>query len=283
MKRTKTYDQENPLYLVATPIGNLKEISERAMEVFSNADVIACEDTRNTMNLLSKYNIKFPKMLSLREHNEAMMSEKIIELIKEGKKVCYVSDAGYPAISDPGKILVNKVREAGLAVTTISGSNAFLVALTASSLPSGHFYFFGFLNAVDGKAKTELESLKNIQSTLLFYESPHRIMRTLKLMYEVLGDRKACVARELTKLNEEFIEGTLGELITLDESTLIGEFVIVVEGASSDATVDDREILKRAKELLKKNISTRDVSDILAYEFNINKNYAYKLIIDNED
>ena len=281
MKRTKTYQQDNPLYLVATPIGNLKEISTRAMDVLTNADVIACEDTRNTKNLLSMYNIKFPRMLSLREHNEVMMSEKIIELIKEGQKVCYVSDAGYPAISDPGKILVQKVREAGLSVTTISGSNAFLTALTASSLASDHFYFFGFLNAVDNKARNELESLKNITATLLFYESPHRIKRTLNLILEVLGNRKVSLARELTKINEEFIEGTLEELVQVDESTIIGEIVIVVEGAKeNESSIDDNAIIKRGKELLKKNMSTRDVSDILAYEFKVNKNYVYKLLIE---
>ena len=267
--------------MIATPIGNLKEMTPYALEVLTSIDMVFCEDTRNTKSLLSKYDIH-KECYSLREHNEASMSEKVISLLGEGKRIAYVSDAGYPAISDPGKILVKKVREAGYSVTTISGSNAMLSALVSSSRDTNHFYFHGFLPAIESKAKEELLSLKDRKETLIFYEAPHRIDKTLKLMFEVFGNREATIARELTKLNEEYIEGSLEELSSIDKSTLIGEMVIIVEGNKEENIIDEKIILDRAEYLLKKNIRTKDVADILAYEFNINKNYAYDLIIKNQ-
>lgn len=284
MKRNKSYDNKQPLlYLVATPIGNLKDISSRALEVLQDSDYIACEDTRNTKSLLDKYGIK-KELFSLREHNEVSASNHVIELLKSGKKVSYVSDAGYPGISDPGKTLAIMARKEDIAVSVISGSNAALVALVASSLPSNHFYFHGFISAQDGEAKEELKELRNKKETMIFYEAPHRIKRTLKLFLEAFGkSRKATLARELTKLNEEYIEGTLEELEQIDESTLIGEFVVVIEGNNEEVVVSDKELLERSKYLLKKNIRTKDVADIVSYEFNVNKNYVYQLIIDNKD
>ncbi len=284
MKRSKSFTDHLPLlYLIATPIGNLKEISERALETIKEMDLIACEDTRNTKSLLDKYGIQ-KECLSLREHNEVEASNKVISLILEGKKVAYMSDAGYPAISDPGKILVQKARENDIAVATISGSNAALNALVASSLNSDHFYFHGFISPKDSEAIEELKGLKGKKETLIFYEAPHRISRTLKLFYEVFGDRKATIARELTKLNEEYIEGTLSELKDIDPSTLIGEFVIVIEGNKEESSqVSDEELLQRANYLLKKNISTKDVADIVSFEYNVNKNYVYQLLIKNKE
>ena len=282
MKRIKSFTDNHPiLYMIATPIGNLKEMTPYALEVLSSIDMVFCEDTRNAKSLLSKYDIH-KECYSLREHNESSMSEKVISLLKEGKRIAYVSDAGYPAISDPGKVLVKKVREEGFAVTTINGSNAMLSALVSSSRDSDHFYFHGFLSAQEGKAIEELQSLKNKKETIIFYEAPHRISKTLNLMFDVLGNREATIGRELTKLNEEFIEGTLSELKEIDDSTLIGEMVVVVEGNKEETIIDEKEILKRAEYLLNKNIRTKDVADILSYEFNINKNYAYNLIIKNQ-
>ena len=281
MIRNKSFKENSPLlYMIATPIGNLKEMSPLALEVLSNCDYVFCEDTRNTKSLLSKFNIH-KETISLREHNEASMSNHAIALLEEGKRVVYVSDAGYPAISDPGKILVKKAREKGIAVSTINGSNAALCALVASSIDSDHFYFHGFLNPQDKKMKDELEALKNKEETLIFYESPHRIKKTLNTLYEVFGNRLASIGRELTKINEEYIEGTLDELKEIDETTLIGEMVIVVEGNKSEQTISDEIILKRANYLLMKNIKTKDVADIISFEYKINKNYIYDLIIKN--
>lgn len=282
MQRNKSYSNSNTLYLVATPIGNLKDMSPRALEVLSNADLIACEDTRNTSSLLLKFDIH-KELVSLREHNEVSMSKQVIDLIKEGKKVCYVSDAGYPGISDPGKILVKLAREESLSVSVIPGSNALLTALVGSSLDSSHFYFHGFLNPTESKMIEELEELKTKKETLIFYESPHRIKKTLMTLYKVLGNRKISLARELTKLNEEFIEGSLEELSNIDENTLIGEMVLVVEGNNQNEEVDINKLLERSKYLLKKNISLKDVADIVSYEFNLKKNYVYDLLIKEKD
>ena len=282
MKRNKSFTDNHPiLYMIATPIGNLKEMTPYALEVLSMVDMVFSEDTRNTKSLLSKFNIH-KECYSLREHNESLMSNKVISLLKEGKKVAYMSDAGYPAISDPGKILVKKVREEGFSVTTIAGSNAMLSALVSSSRDTDHFYFYGFLPAQEKKAIDELKLLKNRKETLIFYEAPHRIKKTIEIMYSVFGDREATIARELTKLNEEYIEGTLLELKDIDESTLIGEMVVIIEGNNKEDVVDEKELLDRINYLLKKNIKTKDVADIVSYEFNLNKNYIYDLIIKNQ-
>ena len=264
--------------MIATPIGNLKEFSSYALECINNSYVVFCEDTRNTKSLLSKFNIH-KEGLSLREHNESSMSNKVIEYLNNGYSICYVSDAGYPAISDPGKILVKKVRDANYPVTTINGSNAMLSALVASSINSEHFYFHGFLNANENKAKEELEALKDKNETLIFYESPHRIKKTLTNMFYVLGNRNITIARELTKINEEFIECTLSEAVEINEDSLIGEMVIVIDGNKEEKQISDETLLKRANYLASKNIKTKDIAEIVSFEFNVNKNYIYDLII----
>lgn len=281
MKRIKSFKQNSVLYMVAVPIGNLKELTPRAIEAIKEASYIFCEDTRNTGMLLSHFNIKKP-LISLREHNEITASLKAIELLKEGNTICYVSDAGYPAISDPGKTLVKKAREEGFAVSTISGSNAALNALVSSSIDSSHFYFYGFLESNDKKAKEELFSLKDRSETLILYEAPHRIERTIKILKDILGNRFITIARELTKINEEYVEGYLDELISLDFSSIIGEIVLIIEGNRNESQIDDEAILLRADYLLKKNISLKDVSDIVSYEYKIGKNYVYNLLTKNK-
>ena len=223
MTRNKSFDGNKPvLYLIATPIGNLKEMSPRALEVISEMDIIAAEDTRNAFSLLANFGIK-KELFSLREHNEIEASEYLINQIKQGKKVAYMSDAGYPGISDPGYLLVKLALENDIAVSVISGPSAFISALVSSGLETDHFYFHGFLSAKENEAKSELEALKEKRETLIFYESPHRIKKTLEILLELLGNRKVSLHRELTKINEENIVGTLSELVSLDESTLKGE------------------------------------------------------------
>lgn len=281
MKRNKNFvDNKNVLYLVAIPIGNLKEMTPRALEVFNMVDIIASEDTRNTASLLSKFNIK-KELFSLREHNEVTASLHLVDLIKQGKKVAYVSDAGYPCISDPGKILVQKAKEADIPVSTISGSCAFINALVASFIPSDRFYFYGFLSPKESQAKKELEDLKSFQNTIIFYEAPHRILKTLKVMYEVFKNRKITLARELTKLNEEYIEGTLEELVSLDESTLIGEMVIIVEGNQSKEDISDEDILKQYDLYIENNVKSKDAIKLVAEQLKIKKNYVYDLVIEH--
>ena len=279
MKRDKNFVDDKPLlYLLATPIGNLKELSPRAIEVLSSMDLIACEDTRNTFALLSHYDIK-KNLVSLREHNEKAMSQKIVEDILSGKKVAYVSDAGYPCISDPGAILVKECLANDINVSTVSGSSAFINALVASGLDSDHFYFYGFLSSKDVDAKKELESLKSFPSTLLFYESPHRIQRTIELMHQYLGNREAVIARELTKKNEEYIRGNLEELSKIDFSTIIGEIVIIVEGDKTETNIEEEKLIEHLKIIISKGISKKDAAEIISKIDGVNKNEVYDLAI----
>lgn len=278
MTRSKTFNNNAPiLYLIATPIGNLKEMSPRALETIEEMDIVAAEDTRNAFSLLANYGIK-KELFSLREHNEIEASKKLLEKIKDGKKVAYMSDAGYPCISDPGYLLVQEMIKNGVNVSTISGSSAFINALVASGLETKHFYFYGFLPAKESEAKTELEQLKGIKETIIFYEAPHRIMKTLNLINEYFGNRNVCLARELTKINEEFIRGTLDELVTLDETTIKGEIVLIVEGNKNEKTIDDNKIIARVNYFVGFGLSQKDAINIVSEEFGINKNYIKKLM-----
>ena len=276
MKRSKSFSNNNILYLVATPIGNLKEMTPRALEVISSCDIVAAEDTRNSSSLLNNYGLK-KQMYSLREHNEKEASIYLVNQIKEGKKVCYMSDAGYPGISDPGYILVKECIENDISVSTLSGASAFLNALVASGLDTSHFYFYGFLSSKEVEAKKELESLKGFNHTLIFYEAPHRIKKTLSLLLDVLGNRNITLARELTKLNEEYIRGSLSELSQIEESTLKGEMVIIVEGNKEEKEASEEEIISSLKLLLSKNLSKKDAIEITSKLLNINKNKIYDL------
>lgn len=278
--RSQNFVDNKPLiYLVSTPIGNLSEFSPRAIEVISDCDLIACEDTRNTAKLLSFFNISKP-LVSLREHNEVSESLNIIEQINSrGIKVVYVSDAGYPCISDPGAKLVELALQNGINVSTVSGPNAALNALVASGLPCDHFYFHGFLDPKNKVQKDELRKLSTKEETLIFYEAPHRIMDTLENMYEILGDRKACLARELTKKFEEFIRLPLSEMVQLDPNTLKGEMVVIVEGKTKEdnPTLTDEEIIKMVNDVIATGVSTKDAIKKVAEITNINKNTVYKI------
>ena len=278
MTRSKPFNNSKPvLYLIATPIGNLKEMSPRALEVISEMDIIAAEDTRNSFSLLNNFGIK-KEMFSLREHNEIEASKHLLEKIKEGKKVAYMSDAGYPGISDPGYLLVQEMIKNDVAVSTVSGSSAFINALVASGLDTKHFFFYGFLPAKESEAKEEIASLKSRKETIILYEAPHRIMKTLGLLKDGLGDRYVCLARELTKINEEYIRGNFSELLELDETTIKGEIVLIIEGNKEEATIDDAKIISRVEYFVKLGLSQKDAINVVAEEFNINKNYVKKLV-----
>ena len=278
MKRNKSFNNTLPvLYLIATPIGNLGEFSPRAIEVINNCDLVAAEDTRNTLDLLKKFNIN-KKCVSLREHNEIEASKKLIEEIKGGKSVAYMSDAGYPGISDPGYLLTKLCIENDIAVSVVSGSSAFINALVSSGLDTSKFYFHGFLSPKENEAKEELKQLKNKQETLCFYESPHRIKQTLLLLYEVLGNRKASLQRELTKINEEKIYGTLEELKDIDEATLKGEMVIIVDGNKIIESLGDAEIIDRVNFFINKGISKKDAIEFVSELYRVRKNHIKNLI-----
>ena len=278
MNRSKSFDGNRPvLYLIATPIGNLKEMSPRALEIISEMDIIAAEDTRNAFSLLANYGIK-KDLFSLREHNELEASKAILEKIRAGKKVGYMSDAGYPGISDPGYLLVQEMIKNDISVSVVSGSCAFINALVASGLDTKHFYFYGFLSSKDSEAKEEILSLKDKKETLIFYEAPHRIMRTLNLLRDGLGNRQICLARELTKLNEEYIRGTIDELLKLDESTIKGEMVLIVEGNKQEKVINDEEIKARVAYFVDLGLSQKDAINVVSEEYSVNKNYVKKLV-----
>ena len=279
MKRNKSFDNKAPLlYLLATPIGNLKDITYRAIETLNDADLIACEDTRNTKKLLSFYNINKPTF-SLHEHNEKSASAIIIERVLNGEKVVYVSDAGYPLVSDPGFILVEECLKNDINVSLIPGPCAFLSALLPSGLDTSHFYFHGFLNPKDSLQKKELETLKGKPETIIFYEAPHRILKTLKNIAKVLTNRKIVLARELTKLHEEYIYFKSEEVDLLDKDTLKGEMVIVVEGNKEEIIVSDEDIINAFHEMKKSSsLSTKDIIKELSNKFNVNKNKIYNIV-----
>ena len=279
MNKIKSFDSSHKLlYLIATPIGNLGEFSPRALEVIQQMDYLAAEDTRNTKDLLAKFNI-FKTCISLREHNEIEASKKVIEDILNGKKVAYMSDAGYPGISDPGNILVKVAVENDVAVSVVSGSSAFINALVSSNLDTNHFYFHGFLPAKKVDAVKELKELKSKKETIIFYESPHRIEETLHTLFEILGDRKIVLERELTKLNEEKIYGNISELLNLDFSLIKGEIVLVVEGSSEEVVVQDEEIITFVNNLVSKGLSKKDAIELASEILKVKKNYVKGLIL----
>ncbi len=261
------------LFLVATPIGNLQEMTTRAVEVLQNVQVIACEDTRNTLKLLTHFDIH-TRMISYHNFNEEESSEGIIKLLEEGKDVALVSDAGYPLLSDPGYLLVNRVIEEGYKIVTVSGPNAALNALVASGLRTDHFLFYGFLNAKSTKARKELEGLRNFPYTLIFYEAPHRIQKTLKLVLEVLGDRRACLARELTKLHEDYHRGRLSELCQLPE--LKGEMVLLIEGYEKETeTIAEEDLFAMIDGLIEEGHKAKEAVGLVAKEYDLSKNALY--------
>lgn len=277
MKRIKSYENNLPIcYLVATPIGNLKDISSRALEVLKNVDYIASEDTRTTSNLLAYFGINKP-MISYHEHNEQESSTKLIDLLKQGKSIAITSDAGYPGISDPGAIIVKHCIENDIPVSIIPGANAFLSALIGSGLDNNHFYFHGFLPSKPSARKKELEQLTNLTCTLIFYESPHRIKETLNDLLTYFPNRKMSLVREITKLHEEYIYGTINEIAQIDESTLKGEMVIVIEGNKIKEEYTEEELIEMLNKLISNGLSLKEASKELANELNLKKNYLYQL------
>lgn len=277
MLRQKSFDQEGAaLYLVATPIGNLKEMTPRAIEVLESVDVIAAEDTRNTLKLLHHFGIK-TKLIAHHQHNEEHSADGILRLLEDGKRVAIVSDAGYPLISDPGNIIVKKASDANFPVIPISGSNAMLNALVASGMNTQHFLFFGFLKQQEKERIKQLQELKHFPYTIVFYEAPHRIERMLKSCRKVLGDREVCIARELTKRHEEFIRGRISEILEIADE-LKGEMVVIVEGSKESYTNNHQEIdvYQCIQTYIAQGLTTKEAIKTVAKEVGISKNELYK-------
>ena len=231
------------LYLVPTPIGNLKDITLRALEVLQNVDIIAAEDTRQSLKLLNHFNIKKP-LISYHQHNEQGRSENIIDQIKEGKNIAIISDAGSPGISDPGSVIVLKCIEQHIEFVVLPGATAITTALVYSGMDTTKFIFRGFLPRENKDRKPIIDDLINRSETLIFYEAPHRLLNTLEFLYEKIGNRKISMCRELTKLYEEIIRLDLEEAIEYyKNNTPRGEYVLVIEGKSKEA-IDKEERAK---------------------------------------
>lgn len=260
------------LYIVPTPIGNLKDISQRALEILNSVEIILCEDTRKTLILLNHFNISKP-LIAYHKFNEKKSCEKIVSLLKENKNIALVSDCGTPLISDPGQILVEELNRNELPYTVLPGPCAFVTALVMSGFDSTRFSFFGFLPEKQKERKSLLESIKNLKTTLIFHVSVHSLQNDLNAFYNILGKRKACLVREISKIYEEKIYFNLGEQF---EITQKGEFIIIIEGANQ---IEKKLSPKEAYELLisqgmKKNQAIRKT----AKEYNLNSNDFYKII-----
>lgn len=280
MNRQKSFENEqSTLYLVPTPIGNLSEMSPRAVEVLNSVDVIACEDTRTSGTLLKHFDIH-AKLIACHNFNEENSAQGILSLLEEGKNVALISDAGYPLINDPGQRVVSDVTEHGFNVVPVSGPSAFLNALVASGLVAQPFLFVGFLPQGNGDRKKKLMEYRDYPMTMIFYEAPHRIDRMLRTCLEVLGDRKCTLARELTKKHEEFIRGTISEVLSIVDE-IRGEMVIVVEGKqeSEQDRPQQEDILSMVNARIQEGMSTKDAIRSVAQAAGLSKNEVYDLVV----
>lgn len=268
-----SYDNSPSLYLIPTPIGNLEDITYRAVKVLKEVEVIFSEDTRVTLNLLNNFAIK-KKLISLHDHNEDILKEKVLEYLKNGKSVGLVTDRGTPIISDPGYKTVKYVSDNNYNVIAIPGATAFVPALISSGISSQPFLFYGFLNSKDSKCRDELEMLKDNEYTMIFYEAPHRILRTLNMMLEIFGNRNISISREITKKFETIYRGKIDDLISnIPEK---GEFVIVVSGCG-DKNIDFSISIKDAVNLyINAGLDVMSSIKKVAKERNIPKNEIYK-------
>lgn len=276
------------IYLVATPIGNLSDISIRAVDTLKNVDIIACEDTRNTIKLLNHFEIKAP-LTSYHEYNKIDKAYELCEKVKTGKNIAFVSDAGMPAISDPGYELVDIAYKQGLNVTVIPGASAVVSALAISGISSRRFSFEGFLPNDKNEKKEILTELSQESRTIILYEAPHRLLKTLKELFECLGDRKISIVRELTKLHEEVIRGNLGKIIADYESCDIavrGEYVLVIEGKSllekrseRQKSFEEISIKEHFDKYILMGLDKKEAMKAVAKDRGIQKREVYKELI----
>ncbi len=264
------------LYLVATPIGNLADITHRAIDILSRVALIACEDTRHTRKLLQHYSIP-TKTVSYHEHNEHQRARELIEVLKRGDDVAVVSDAGTPAISDPGFRLVRAAIENDIQVVPIPGPSALISALIAAGLPTDEFFFGGFLPARTNARRTRLSELQSVPGTLVFYEAPHRLSETLKDAYEVLGEREAAVARELTKLHEEIRRGRLSALAQHYETEEPrGEIVLLIDRTVIETIAQDRSVSSLVEQFELDGFDHRAALKKAARELGLSRAEAYR-------
>lgn len=274
--RIRSFDKEKAvLYLVATPIGNLEDMTFRAVSTLKQVSKIYAEDTRNSVVLLRHYDIS-TKLESYHEFNQDLKKDQIITELKNGLSIAIISDAGLPVISDPGYKIATEAIANGFVVTTIPGASAGISALVSSGLPPMPYTFYGFLDSKSGQRLKQLEDLKYVSHTLIFYEAPHRIIETLEDILKVFGDRNCVIARELTKSYEEFLRGTVSEL--LKELPVKGEIVLMVDGYHEDKSSGDPH--QKIEELISLGYKPNEAIKQTAKEFNLNRSVLYKSYLD---
>ena len=277
------------LSIVATPIGNLEDITQRALRVLREADLIACEDTRHTRKLLNHFAIT-TATISYHEHNEKERAEELCEALESGKNIALVSDAGTPLISDPGFRIVQAAVDRGISVVPIPGASAVITALSASGLPTDQFLFAGFLPARTGARRAKLNELRTVAGTLVFYEAPHRIKATLQEALEVLGNREAVIAREVTKLHEEFARGSLSQLIERLSSSEAprGEMVLIISGQAAElpspSTTDANvRLVERIEQLEGEGMDQKSALKQAAKELGMKRADAYRMMVNQKN
>lgn len=275
-RRARLAELSGTLYVVATPIGNLEDISFRAVRILREADRIACEDTRQTRKLLERYSIATP-LISYHEHNEAARAEELIRELESGKNIALVSDAGTPLISDPGYRLVASARQLGIPVSPIPGPGAFLAALSASGLPTDSFVFLGFLPPKKSQRRKLLEQWKTVPATLVLYEAPHRAVESLEDISEILGPREIVLAREVTKIHEEFLHGPAAEILKSlsDRPALKGEITLLVAKAA-DFAQDDEPLEDAVAGLIEAGMPRMEALKTVARRRGLSKREVYK-------
>ena len=268
------------LYIVATPIGNLKDITLRALEVLESVDLILAEDTRHTLKLLNHFNIKKP-LISFHRHNENIKIDNIIEKLKNGENIALVSDAGTPGICDPGEVLIKKAIEQNIELTPIPGACAFVQALICSGLDTNEFIFLGFLPTNKKNRKKKLTEIQNSTKTTILYEAPHKLKETLKDLKNILENRKITIARELTKIHEEFIREDINSLIEKAEN-LKGEMVIVIEGSKfiKEDKFENMPLDEHYKFYESQGLSKKEIIKQIAKDKKVSKNEIYQQFID---
>lgn len=282
--------KKGKLYIVGTPIGNLEDITLRAINTLKNVDIILAEDTRQTLKLLNHLEIS-KKLISYHRHNEKEKLDYIICLLDKGNNIALVSDAGMPIISDPGENLVKTLREKNYDIEVVPGVTAFVTGIVGSGIDATRFVFEGFLSVNKKQRKSKLEILKNETRTIIFYEAPHKILYTLTDMLEVLGNRKICIARELTKMHEEFRVTTLQEAISdIKENGIKGEIVLIIEGGSEEKLREEKllklnqlTVLELVKNEMKTGLTKKEAIKKVAKEKGVNKNDVYKECLELEE
>jgi 16S rRNA (cytidine1402-2'-O)-methyltransferase len=267
------------LYIVATPIGNLEDITLRAVRVLKEVDLIAAEDTRHTQVLLNHYDIHTP-LTSYHEHNERTKAQPLVERLVRGDSIALVCDAGTPAISDPGYRLVIEATRAGIRVVPLPGASALAAVLSASGLPTDRFVFEGFLPAKKQERKIKLQTLGNESRTLVFYEAPHRLMESLQDLQQALGDREIVLAREVSKVHEEFLRGAVSQIIAqLAGQTVKGEITLVVHGATEESDVAEEELKGEIRQLAEGGMGVKAISEFLSDRYHLSRRKIYQLAL----